>query len=353
MYSRCLFCHARLGRNEAVEAFPVGRRLAFDAARGRLWVVCPACTRWNLSPLESRFEAVEACERAYRGTRLRASTEQIGLARLRDGTELVRVGRPLRPEFAAWRYGDAFTRRRRRWLARRAIATSADAATTAALGGAFATFGPIAVLGTVVVDRVREYVERRRVAALVRDDRGRWLLVRPAQVDEAVLEPADGGAWRLSIRHSPALHPTRNADVVTSRLTGDAARAALVALLPAVNASGGERDIVGLAVQRIELARDPARYVEDTLARTVGQRRLHRDPPLALVDVVPSVRLALEMATHEEAERRALEGELAALEAAWRDAEAVARIADDLLLPEPVQRALERLRAARRLPDRA
>jgi hypothetical protein len=32
MYSTCLFCHAQLGANEAVEHFPVGRRLAFDAA---------------------------------------------------------------------------------------------------------------------------------------------------------------------------------------------------------------------------------------------------------------------------------------------------------------------------------
>jgi hypothetical protein len=40
--------------------------------------------------------------------------------------------------------------------------------------------------------------------------------------------------------------------------------------------------------------------------------------------------LALEMALHEESERRALEGELALLEAAWRDAEQLANIADAL-----------------------
>jgi hypothetical protein len=40
------------------------------------------------------------------------------------------------------------------------------------------------------------------------------------------------------------------------------------------------------------------------------------------------------MAAHEEQERRALEGELALLEAAWRDAEEVAQIADDMFLPE-------------------
>jgi hypothetical protein len=54
MYSTCLFCNKGLGANEAVEAFPVGRRLAFDQARGRLWVVCRKCEKWNLTPLEER-----------------------------------------------------------------------------------------------------------------------------------------------------------------------------------------------------------------------------------------------------------------------------------------------------------
>lgn len=39
VYSTCLHCRRSLGRNEAVEHFPVGRRLAFDSAKGRFWVV--------------------------------------------------------------------------------------------------------------------------------------------------------------------------------------------------------------------------------------------------------------------------------------------------------------------------
>jgi hypothetical protein len=113
MYTTCLFCNGELGRNECIEHFPVGRRLAFDAARGRLWVVCRRCERWNLTPLEERWEAIEECEREFAGTRLRVSTDQIGLARLKEGLELVRIGEPQRPEMAAWRYGDQFGRRRR------------------------------------------------------------------------------------------------------------------------------------------------------------------------------------------------------------------------------------------------
>src|SRR5688500_16849763 len=116
MYSTCLFCNSDLGSNEALADFPVGRRLAFDAGKGRLWVVCRKCERWNLSPLEERWEAIERAEQLYRDTRRRVATPEIGLARLADGTELVRIGAPLRPEFAAWRYGDQFGRRRTRQM---------------------------------------------------------------------------------------------------------------------------------------------------------------------------------------------------------------------------------------------
>jgi hypothetical protein len=49
------------------------------------------------------------------------------------------------------------------------------------------------------------------------------------------------------------------------------------------------------------------------------------------------IRLALEMASHENAERRAMEGEL---EAWWREAEAIAAVADTLAIPPEVERRL-------------
>jgi len=90
---------------------PIGQRLVYDEKRGQLWIVCRDCERWNLTPFDERWEAIEQCERLFRATRVRVSSDNIGLARLRDGTELVRVGSPLRPEFAAWRYGDQFDKR--------------------------------------------------------------------------------------------------------------------------------------------------------------------------------------------------------------------------------------------------
>jgi hypothetical protein len=127
-----------------LEQFAVGRRVAFDPAKGRLWVVCPRCARWNLTPIEERWEVQEECERLFRGTKLRYSTEQIGLARMGDGLELVRVGEPLRPEMAAWRYGQVYGRRMRKQIAI-GVGTLAVAATYVALPHAAIALGAIGV----------------------------------------------------------------------------------------------------------------------------------------------------------------------------------------------------------------
>lgn len=50
------------------------------------------------------------------------------------------------------------------------------------------------------------------------------------------------------------------------------------------------------------------------------------------------------MALHEEQERRALEGELKALEQVWQNAEEIAKIADDLLIPDTTEEWLRKER---------
>ena len=103
MYNTCTFCYAPLGHNEVLETFTVSRRVAFDPAKGCVWAVCPDCARWNLVPIEERWEVVEECERRFRKTSLRYSSGSIGLAWLGGNAELIRVGPALRPEIAAWR----------------------------------------------------------------------------------------------------------------------------------------------------------------------------------------------------------------------------------------------------------
>jgi hypothetical protein len=41
MYTACVWCYSELGQNDSIEHFPIGRRLAYDPAKGWLWVVWP------------------------------------------------------------------------------------------------------------------------------------------------------------------------------------------------------------------------------------------------------------------------------------------------------------------------
>jgi hypothetical protein len=122
----------------------------------------------------------------------------------------------------------------------------------------------------------------------------------------------------------------------------------LGALLPRTNRlTGGARN-VRRAVDALESAPSPERLVRDAAAQ--AQRHYDTKPVLQLYEqgALPTIpaplRLAIEMAAHEEQERRALEGELAELERAWAAAEEVAGIADAMLVPEAVTRGMARLR---------
>src|SRR5436853_1846173 len=115
MYRTCAFCNGKLDGDGGPSGLGVGRRLAFDEWRSRLWVICPKCSRWNLAPLEERLEQIEALARAAREGRVAAATEQVALIRW-QGYDLVRVGKPPRLEFATWRYGERLRARRREQL---------------------------------------------------------------------------------------------------------------------------------------------------------------------------------------------------------------------------------------------
>ena len=53
---------------------------AYDPDRGRLWVVCEFCRRWNLAPIEERWEALHQLERMVRDrAKVVAETDNITL----------------------------------------------------------------------------------------------------------------------------------------------------------------------------------------------------------------------------------------------------------------------------------
>ena len=357
MYSTCLFCHGSLGRNECIEPFAVGRRLAFDAKKGRLWVICPGCTRWNLTPLEERWEAIEECERRFRDTHVRISTAQVGMAKLRDGLELVRIGEPLRPEFAAWRYGAQIQRRRRRMRVAGGVGIAAAAvslpavAPVLAAGGAAASFLTVLVGGGAITaylantffsppwalmyETMKNDLLSERIATQVAIGR-RVLNIRYKHLRDAELE----GRGRSEL---PALRVTH--DFGEHVFEGEHALGTAGKLLTRANWRGGTPAEVDTAVQRIDRAGDAGQLLASTaiLAQKLRGRRLMAGwREMDMMNVSYSERLALEMAVHEESERRAFEGELQALETAWREAEEIAAIADGILTPLPVKARIDR-----------
>jgi hypothetical protein len=348
MYSTCLFCNKPLGSNETLETFPVGKRLAFDAAKGRLWVVCRQCERWNLSPLEERWEAIESAERLYRDTRRRVSTENIGLAKLRDGTELIRIGEPLRPEFAAWRYGDQFGRRRRRQML---IAGGGVAAFGAlVVGGAVAGVG-IGSFGWIMARAVRSIVDgsQETIVARIQTEHAGLVKVRRRHLAETAIVPGTEGLFAIDLRFKNG----------KARFEGREAERIAAIVVPQVNRYGGAKDTIAHAVSLIETSRGTEGFLEHVARRSPAiarqtrwqSRRWQRGYSFGgaatggLFALPTAERLALEMALHDEAERKAVEGELLELEQAWKDAEEVAAISDNMFVSPGIAGALERMRS--------
>ena len=359
MYTTCLLCNESLGTNDVIELFPVGRRIAFDAEKGRLWVICVHCTRWNLAPIEERWEAIEDCERRFRATHLRFSTDNIGLAQLREGLELVRIGKALRPEVAAWRYGDVIQRRGSgriigiaTGLLRRGVRVANDAVARITRDDTPSLFAD------EPLTRLRLYRHQNRVLDVLTDEHGNRSVIRWGHLDAAeLIRPDPNEPWRLVVKHDHGL----------TIVTGDDGLRTAGKALAALNSTGALPEDVRRATAKIEDAEDENGYFSRivALAMRTGWGRFPDAPHTASPPPAPSSaaerlalhitnrsfwgrgsitsepstlmlrlplvdRLALEMAANEDTERRAMEGELLELEQAWRDAEEVAAIADGL-----------------------
>ncbi len=316
MFTRCLFCHAGLPENETLEHLPRGRKVAFDPERGRLWTVCGACARWNLAPIEERWEALEELERLSTGrARLLSRTDNVALLRAGD-LELVRVGRAQLAEEAWWRYGSDLARRRKRSyllhgaeVAAMVVASVVSGGALVALGGhglfqgvaRWSRFGGVAVRGRSGCPRcgsVSTEVKFRHTGRLV------------------LLPGGEHGGVAL-------FHPCRACG-------GEAGAGHLLAGAPAERALRrilAHRHFSGASEARI---RDAARAIDQAgsagaLTRGLAGRRL---PLGELARHHRTESIALEIAVNDDAERRLLEPEVAELERRWREEEEVAAIAD-------------------------
>jgi hypothetical protein len=327
MFSRCGFCNAAFDGDGGPSGLGVGRRIAFDEWKGRLWVVCPKCGRWNLTPFDDRLERIEAVARAASQGRIAASTEQVALIRW-ERYDFVRIGKPLRVELATWRYGERLRNRQRERM------KVVVPLTVAAIGlGVAANIVAGGGLGFFVwnVHRLADGIYLNLV--------GR----RRVDLTEPPICAHCGSLMQLRARHvqHARVVPDRHADMAVllscpnckqegAQVTGTDALQVLRQGLTFLNLRRGGR----------RRAEDAAREVDqlggaDRLVRDIAHREL------TLRSLRPERGLALEMAIDERAEVEELERQ-------WREAEEIADIADGTLgTSTEVENELRRLKNRR------
>ncbi|HSK21457.1 MAG TPA: hypothetical protein VK912_20045 [Longimicrobiales bacterium] len=334
--SRCLACARALPANAELEWLPVGRRVAFDAHRGRLWVICDWCAHWSLVPMDARWEAVEELEKESvdRGI-VRVATENVALIAL-GSIQALRVGGAKLHEEAWWRFGQSF---RGRHLRYRRITTA---------GGSIAAAGTVS--GMAVLAMVPGALELaafswRKVAAAPENAR-RSGAEAALWFDRRVRYGAV--AWR-GAAHCAHCHDTLRQLKFQDRMrvTLDADGSVYIRCRtcdPAPDAGYRFGDDAGeRLVRRILAYENQAGATDRQLADAValianGSVRSAMAGPL-LVSNTPRERLvAVELVMTQRAEARALGQEIAELEARWRDEETIASIIDAELTPRPATR---------------
>lgn len=335
MFSTCIRCRSDLGSNHSISHLPIGRRVAYELTHGRLWVVCPRCGAWNLTPIEDRWEALEECERLFQTAPARSSTTTIGLAEITDHLELVRIGSgATRSDIANCRYGEQM-HRRRRWL----------------LYGAAILTG----LGIAALTRIHVTVEFPLVAAWILAILAVWVVtIRDVIARKALGLRLRTTNWdRLSLGELPQIRLRRTGDrghvglVLGTRkgapmLSGTKAAALLAAVLPTLNWKSGSSEDIQAAIHLVGQAEGPPLADEAGLA--TWERILRGTKRITLTDLPIPKRLALEMAVEEARELEALQGRAIRLQPASKIAEEIAAIADDLLQPEVVRSWLTRFK---------
>src|SRR6185295_19199752 len=310
MFSSCAFCTAAFDGDGGPSGLGVGRRIAFDEWKGRLWVVCPRCSRWNLTPFDDRLEQIEAVARAASQGRIAASTQQVALIRW-ERYDFVRVGRPPRVELATWRYGERLRNRQRERLKVVVPLTIAaiglGVAANVAAGGGF---------GVIVwnIHRIADGIYLRMVGG------------RKVGLAESPICAHCGSLMELRARHvqHARVVPDQQAEMAVvlscprcrregAQVTGNDAIQVLRQGLTYLNLSRGGRRKAEDAAREVDQVGGPDQLVRDIARRELTLRALR-----------PERGLALEMAVDERAE-------VLELERQWREAEEIAEIADGTL----------------------
>ncbi len=307
-------------------------------------MVCRHCAKWNLVPFDTRLETIDACERLFRDTRTRFSTDQIGLAKVTEGLELVRIGEALRPEFASWRYGAQYRKRRRKAMIAGGASVAVVGAGMIGLGAAGVALGSMGYLTYQVLNAGWKYgLERAARVVVQHPDTAKPLRLGTDTFKGSVF------SWE-SDRPALDVPLLRNKGTKYLSLSGDALRSSGRKVVGGLNIlSGQKKDLSAAAgllaehtgdlepwlkLRTLQIARRGQVNASWKFSGTAESKYLPRytTPYLPLKLLQADERLAVEMWMNEDIERTWLEGELKLLEREWRDAERLGKIADDLEL---------------------
>lgn len=326
MMRRCLFCHRPFPENGRFQHIPMGRRIAYDPVRGRLWTVCGRCYRWTLVPVEDRDEALYELERAARDRSVLVSrTSNVSLLKL-DDVLLIRVGDASLVEQSWWRYGGELRHRR-------ASFGSASARLTAYTFGAMAFVGEVMGISDpdVPIDwkdtPVKDILRWRRFGWAAWHGREKCpychSTLRALRYDLSWwVYPLEGEDGRLAVGvPCPRCDPWTPDNVY--RIEGPQAENVLRRCLAYQNISGASEGLIRDAAGLIEDAGSAGEFAHGA----TGKRE-------CLWKMGPTGTIALEIAMSESYERRVLDLEMRAIEFLWKQEEELARIIDEELTPK-------------------
>jgi hypothetical protein len=339
VYSTCILCHRPLGTNHTIPNLPVGRRIAFDPSRGRLWVVCTHCGEWNLTPLEDRWEALAQCEAACQQVESRAQAEGLSFAECADGTALIRIGQDAsRNDIANTRYGRRLHQRRGRYALVAAVTLGLALAATNAVGVVTGSLILAVWLGAYLwfwLTSARE-IATWRVLARCRTQAGALITIRYWDLPHIEIRRKRQSAKPVVVVTTPSQELA---------FQGEAAIDLLAVACAATNRQAGSPAEIQAAVQTVDNAE--AQYPDREASAPLWERVLRVKKRARLIDLPLTTRLALEMMLVEHRELRALRDMATEHERAWNAAEPIAAIADDLLVPPGITAWLIRFRPIR------
>lgn len=236
--------------------------------------------------------------------------------------DLVWVGSPLRPEFAAWRYARFFKRRRQKEMAWSAVGMAGGAALAVFGLGVIGLATSVVSAGRAVLPRPHEIGRADRfLKSHVTAATGHKVL-RHDTVDIRIIPSEQPPGWGIRFAYHARFVDFSGAEALRT--------AQIVS--PAVNVGGASDAKVQDALRALEAAATPDEYFKKVLRYGQGRGWKYT----GLKEYPEEMRLAFEMASHEDSERRALDGELDRLERDWKEAEEIAAIADNLFLPKSI-----------------